>query len=253
MRSILLCLILSGALSLKGQVINVESKRIVIDTIGWAGSLGLDFNLTKNATTVFAIGHDAHIQYKHFKHLILFINDINFVRANGGDFVNDGTQHLRYNYRFHPRIAWEAFGQTQYNQISKIKLRALAGTGPRFKLTKNENYKVYLGSLYMFEFENISEEVVNSKDHRWSSYLSFSLYPKNNISISSTSYIQPKLTNFRDFRISSSSQLSLGIIGSLSLSIGFDIIYDALPPSQVPKLQYILKNGLKYVIKKRKE
>ena len=137
-----------------------------------------------------------HLQYKMERHLILFKNDVAFQKIEGDKFENSLISHVRYNYRFHKRIAWEIFLQGQYNKISLIDFRGLIGTGPRFKLSKSENYKFYLGTLIMYEYEDIDDSFTPiQRDLRGSCYLSFSLYPIENLSFTSTTYYQPKLFN----------------------------------------------------------
>jgi len=231
----------------QSQIINTESLRMVTDTSGWSGSIGLNVGFAKNVKELFKIKNKIHVQYKNPKHLILFMNNIGFDRADGADFVNKGAQHLRYNYRFHPKISWETFVQNQYNAISKIDYRRLAGTGFRYKLSKWEKYKAYIGSLAMYEHEKTTEvPVVTHKDWRNSSYLSFSFYFTKNISLVSTTYYQPLFEDFKDYRISHQSALALKILKNLSFKTAFNFTYDAFPVIGIPNKEYELTNGLVY-------
>ncbi|WP_456438760.1 DUF481 domain-containing protein, partial [Psychroserpens sp.] len=154
------------------QVINVETLRKPTDTTKWTGSVSLDVSLIKNTSDIFRIANKAHIQYKDSSNLWLFINDINLQKIEGNSLVNRGTQHLRYNRKISPKVKWEAFAQTQYDAVSNIELRALLGTGPRFKLSKNDKYKFYLGTLVMFEYEKATDVISDrfQKDIRGSMY-----------------------------------------------------------------------------------
>ena len=213
----LLWLVFLSSFTTHSQIINTESLRMVTDTSGWSGSIGLNVGFAKNVKELFKIKNDIHVQYKTPKHLVLFMNKIGFERADGDDFVNKGVQHLRYNYRFHRQLSWEAFAQNQYNAISKIDYRRLAGTGFRYKLSKSEKYKAYLGSLAMYEYEKTTEIPVEfHKDWRNSTYLSFSFYFTKNISLISTTYYQPLFEDFKDYRVSHQSALALKILKNLS-------------------------------------
>ena len=143
----------------KSQILNAESLRKVTDTSGFSGSVSLDFSLKRDVNEYFSFSNNIHLQYKMNKHLVLLKNDIELKNIEGNKFENAGITHLRYNYRFHPRIAWEVFAQVQYNKVSKIDFRGLVGTGPRFKLTTSENYKFYLGTHIMYEYEELSDGV----------------------------------------------------------------------------------------------
>ncbi len=237
-------LLLLGTVT-NAQVVNIESKRIKTDTIGTSGSLGTNFNMNKfGEKPVYTLGVRGHIQYKALRHIILLLGNSSFVRAAGDDFVNNGMLHLRYNYKIHPRISLEYYNQVQYNPVTKMQLRVLTGVGPRFKLSKSEKFRAYLGTSYMYEFEKIQEQLNPNKQHRSSSYLSFSLFPKN-VSIVNTTYFQVKLDEWSDHRIVSQNSLAISITSAIAFTVGFDLIYDTEPNEDVPEIQYELRNGIK--------
>ena len=188
-----------------------------------------------------------HIQYKMKKHLVLFKNDVSFQKIEGENFDNSLVSHLRYNYRFHDRIAWEVFTQGQYNKVNLINFRGLLGTGPRIKLTNSENYKFYLGTLAMFEYEEVDDGVTPlQRNLRGSSYLSFSLYPTERISMVSTTYYQPLFKQFIDYRISSESSLLVEMFTNFALKTTYRFIYDAVPAVGIPNSQYEFTTGITY-------
>lgn len=228
------------------QVINVETLRRKIDSAKWTGSVSLDVNLVKNKNNIIKIATKADIQYNNKKELWLFINDLKFEKAAGESFVNKGTQHLRYNHRVTETIKMEGFLQAQYDAISEIDFRGLIGAGPRFKLTSNNDYRFYLGVLIMYEYEKDSDIEADRihKDMRGSTYLSFSLYPIESLGIISTSYYQPRLDLFKDYRLSSTTSILFRIWNNLAFKISFVYNFDAYPVVTIPKSQYELTNGL---------
>ena len=227
------------------QVVNIESKRIKTDTTGLSGSLGANFNLNKfKETPVYTFGIRGHLQYKALRHLILLLGNSSFVRAGESDFVNNGMLHLRYNYKLHPRISLEYYNQVQYNPVTKMQLRVLAGTGPRFKLTNSEEYRVYIGTSYMYEYEQVQDQNFDNRQHRSSSYLTFSLFPRN-LSIINTTYFQIRFDQPSDHRIVSQNSLAIDITSAIAFTVAFDMIYDTEPNEEVPEVQYELRNGIK--------
>ncbi len=241
----LFLLLISNELS--AQIINTESLRKVTDTSGWSGSISLNIDLKKNTAKIFKINNKIHIQYKNKKNLVLLMNDINYERFDGKSIISNSIQHFRYNYKLTKRTALEAFTQSQFNSISKVDFRWLLGTGLRFKLSQSENYKFYLGSLIMYEYDKSTEEVpVINKDVRSSTYFSFSLYPTENISIVSTTYYQPKIDAFKDYRISSESSIAFSLYKNLGFKSTFNYFFDEFPVNGIPKTQYAFTNGLIY-------
>lgn len=228
------------------QILNAESLRKVTDTSGWSGSTSLHFALKRSANDFFTIANDIHLQYKMNKNLVLFKNHISFQKIEGDNFTNFGISHLRYNYKYTSRIAMEVFAQGQYNKVSKIDFRGLLGAGPRFKLSTSEKYKFYLGTLVMYEQEELSDGSDIERNVRGSSYLSFSLYPTDRVTLVSTTYYQPILIEFSDYRISSQSSLLIDIFKDLALKTSYTFTYNATPAIDVPNSQYRLTSGLTY-------
>lgn len=246
MRSLIIFLLIISSFSVSSQILNVESLRKVTDTSGWSGAASVNFALRRSTNDFFTIYSDVHVQYKMNKHLILFKNSVYFQKIEDENFTNSGVSHVRYNYRFHKRMAWEFFVQGQYNKVSLIDFRGLIGTGPRFKLSTSENYKFYLGTLVIYEQEELSDGSDIQRNLRGSTYLSFSLYPTDRLTIVSTTYYQPRFSDLGDFRLSSQSSLAIDLIKNLSLSINYNFIYDETPALGIPNSQYSFTTGLAY-------
>ncbi|MCD6066770.1 MAG: hypothetical protein K0S33_1596 [Bacteroidetes bacterium] len=236
-------LCIQGALA---QVINIESKRFLNDTNGWVGKIDFNFLLTRNTQQIVQVGNNVHVQYQHNRHRFLVLNDVNFIKAGTTDFVNAGYQHFRYNYKIATPLTWEAFTQVQYNKILRLDLRFLSGTGPRFKLVKNKNLRLYLATLYMFEYEEIIDQLKPTYTHRSSSYLTFSISLNKNADITSTTFYQPNFADFNDYRIANDSALEIYIGKRLNFKTGFNLLYDTRQPLGIPNLVYSLKNGLSF-------
>ncbi|MEN8124383.1 MAG: DUF481 domain-containing protein [Bacteroidota bacterium] len=229
------------------QVLNIEHLRIVNDSTGFAGSIGINLQLIKNTKDIFIFGNTIYAQYRKKEHLIFLINNISYKKINDEDIINKGTMHLRYNYKLNDIVTLEALGQLQYNTISKIEMRQLIGGGTRFKITEKEKYKIYLGTILMHEYEKINNEPnIFNNDFRFSGYLSVRLYPTQNIIFTSTTFYQPRLDNFNDYRIYNQNSFSIKVFKKLSLQLTYIISYDTFPAEAIPKTQYELLNGLVY-------
>ncbi|WP_310992736.1 DUF481 domain-containing protein [Aequorivita marina] len=247
MKHIALVVSLLVSFSTLAQVINAESLRKVTDTSGFSGSAGLELSLKRDVNDKFSIKNTISLQYKMRRHLVLLKNDIEFQKIENNNFENKGVQHLRYNYKLYPQLVWEVFGQAQYNKISKIRFRGLVGMGPRFKLTKLENYKLYLGTLIMYEHQELSDGVTPvERIFRGSAYFSFSLFPTETLSISSTTYYQPRLNKFSDFRIASETSLMLTLYRNFSFKTTYTFTFDDSPAINIPNSQYELTSGIVY-------
>ncbi len=246
MKSFVFFTLLFISMLASAQILNVESLRKVTDTSGWSGSATLDVTFARNQNDFFIVSNDIHVQYKTKKSLVLFKNQLNFIKIGNDDFSNSGIQHFRYNYKIKPRFVWEAFFQSQYNKIAEIDFRGLAGTGFRFKLSTSEKYKFYLGSLIMYEHEELLDGTAINRDVRSSSYFSFSIYPNDHISIVSTTYYQPLLKQFGDYRIAMESSLIFKIHKNFLFKVTHTFAYDTYPALGIQNSHYRLKTGLAY-------
>lgn len=247
MRYFVLLLVLCFSLSANAQILNAESLRRVTDTSGFSGTASLRFSLKRNTRQFFTIASNVHLQYKMDPHLILFKTDVAFDQIEGQQLENSLITHIRYNYELNERIKWEVFLQGQNNKITLISFRGLIGTGPRFKLSTSEKYKFYLGTLVMYEYEKIDDGITPiQRDYRGSTYFSFSLYPIETLSFSSTTYYQPQISELNDYRISNQSTMLISVFKKISFLVNYTFTFDTFPAVGVPRSQYEFTTGLAY-------
>ena len=134
-RLFILCLFGFIPQLLSAQIVNVEDKRSQIkDSIQWVELLELGLNLTHNKQDVFSLKGKAQIEFTYFEKLFISITNFNIVKAGDQNFINEGFQHLRYNSKINDWLTFELFGQVQYNERANIAIRALGGTGFRYRL-----------------------------------------------------------------------------------------------------------------------
>ena len=233
---------------LNAQVINVEGLRKSSDSTRFLGKVSLDIELSKNVNTAFNISNNVVLQYSIDKSTFLFLNELEIKEVNDQKFTNKSVQHLRYNYRFHKKVAFESFAQFQKDKVSFINYRTLAGLGTRFKVHQSEKNNFFIGILFMYEYENsvgVTTDIIEQTT-RGDFYLSFDFRPKKSIIISSTTYYQPKISAFDDYRISSETSLSVSVFKNLDFTTTFSYQFDVLPVIGIPKEQYKLVNGITY-------
>ncbi len=246
-KKVFLLFVLFIGTNVYAQFVNPESVRSKKDSTGFSGTICLDISFIKNTSTIFSLGNSVYVEYNNNKHLVFFINSLNIKKVNDESIINKGTQHLRYNYKLSGKIALEAFIQSHYNKISKIDKRRLIGAGTRFTIFDKDRFEAYLGTLLMYEYEEIKEEqVIYNRDFRFSGYTSIRWFPIKNTTITSTTFYQPKLSEFSDYRIYSNNSILFKVIKGLSIGITYIATFDTYPAVDIPKYQYKLLNGLIY-------
>ena len=238
MRILIILFFLPGILF--SQVENVEGMR-QSDEKGWSGTTEFSFDYNDSEQIDWEFNNTTYLQWDNDSWSLLLLNEINYDRAGGVDFENDGFQHLRVSKHLYPRYTSETFVQNQFDPVRKIKNRKLFGTGVRMKLSE----KNFIGVSTFYELETLNNNVVN-KDIRLSTYLQLYFDISERIQFLTTTYIQPNIEQFADFKLSTESQLNLEITKNLSFTNTIEAIYDTYPASGVKEFSYRLQNGIKF-------
>ena len=238
-------LILFISINAIGQIVNIEDKRSTFtDSIGWHETGDLSGQWKKNKQEIFNIKAGFQVEFQYKKRILMSISRVNFARVGDDNFINEGFQHLRYTRLINKRLGFEAFGQAQYNEQLSLKLRILFGSGMRFNICQ-EKSKCNLGLSLMYEYDEETDDITN-RDFRLNSYFSAAIPFSDKVKLYSTSYYQPLINNFNDFRLSSQSKLVMTITKKLSATITFSILYDSRAPENSPELSEDLYGGIRY-------
>lgn len=247
MRLLLVSIFLIFSFASSAQlIVNVENSRIQSDTTGWKGNIGTSFSFTKNVQQILNINAALHLQYKTEKDLYLLLANYNLLKSNNQEFSNNMFYHLRYNRKLGKVVWWEVFTQLQQNNITNIDLRALFGTGLRFKLIKSKTFKSYAAALVMYEHERDKKPTVTYDDIRGDAYLTFTYKPNPVFDITATTFYQPLFKMLKDFRILNQIAFSIKATKHLSVSTNWDYSYDAFPAVGTPDINYMISNGINY-------
>ncbi len=239
----LLCLLLCH-FPARAQIVDMEVERFHRDSTVWSGSLTGNISLSNYGTEVFYINAGAHVQYQNTKDLYLLLGNYGFLKGNGQSFIDNGFLHFRYNHKLGKVVRWEAFSQLQQNTIINIQSRFLLGTGPRFKILGKKNWRLYAAALLMYERDKETNNPHVLNEFRNSSYVSFTFIPAEKTEITSTTYYQPLLNNFRDYHLYNVLNVNIATGKKLSVNIKWTYQYDAVPAGNAPKYNYDFSTGL---------
>lgn len=244
---LLLAICLLGHQFASAQLVNIEKARMQSDTTGWMGTAGASVSLVKNVNKVVVADANAHLQYKSKRSLYLILGNYGFLKGAGNTLIDNSFIHLRYNYKVTKVLRWEAFTQLQRNTITYISSRFLLGTGPRFKVVSNKVLRVYAASLMMYEYEKETiQPKASHRDVRSSSYVSFSLTPNEYLELVSTTFFQPRINDWNDFRILNQTSLKAKAAKHLSIAINWNYLNDSKPVAGIPSVNYTFSTGVEY-------
>lgn len=233
-----LALVASGTCA---QVVNIEGRRFLNDSIPWTGVADFRSNLTENTQRSFSFGLSGALQHVRGRHRFFFVNDLAVSRVGNNAFLNTGFQHVRYNRAVSARWTAEAFAQTQYNKPLKLDLRGTLGAGPRFRVVNEEAFRMHVGTSVMFEYERIT----NGMDFgqlRSSTYLAGTLRFSSMVSLISVVYYQPRLFLVEDHRVMVESGLLLTLAKYYTFESRINLLKDSDQPPGIPMLTYSWTN-----------
>ncbi len=229
------------------QVINIENARMQTDTTGWKGELNGNFSLVNNGIKLWQAGADAHVQYKTEKDLWLALAHYGLQKGANIKFSDQALVHLRYNRKLNEFWRWELFTQLQNNVVNQIRSRFLAGAGPRLKLSGTKKFRLYIAAAVMYEYEQESGSAKTThRDARGSNYISFTLVPAAHMELNATTYYQPLLNQFSDYRVLTQARLKLKAGKNFSVQMRWNYLRDSAPAGSAPKEVYTFSTGLGY-------
>jgi hypothetical protein len=226
------------------QVVNIENKRIYDDTAGWSGSLDGGFSATQNNKLFYSGNFRPKVQYKTRKHYYLLLSDLVYTAGGKDVYANSGMSHFRYAYRlFNSPWKWESYAQVQYNQLLNQKVRALAGTGIRWKFIDTNGIRFFAGTSTFYEYEELQTDNVINRGFRWSNYLSWFIDMKKGWAFTAVTYFQPLWSDLNDFRIAGQYTLSFHVLKRLDIRMEYNCFYDTRPPVNVRRMVFSSSAG----------
>lgn len=228
-----------------GQV-NTEKLRRGLDEDGFAGGIEATYSITKGNSDLVEFGLAPGFVWRAGKHQTFMINELETASSDGGDLINKGFTHLRYNHELHSHWVYELFLQAQFDKSQDLTARYLAGSGMRLRLVRRELTQLAVGTTAMFEYEEIdSGEIIRIV--RSSNYISFRAENPDRTTLSSTVYIQPKLSDANDIRILAEAALEINISKNLAFTNTLTYRYDSEPPEGIKEYDLKIKGGLKII------
>lgn len=249
---LLIILALCYYTSAYSQLVNIESQRIQTDSIRFVINGDLSYSSQKNNNekfSVFGASFTTQFKTKSLKDIFLFLASADYSKVNDYDLSNSLLIHYRYNRKLSNFVRLEAFLQYQNNKLIGIDYRELMGIGPRIKITRKTNLKLYYGLLYMYENEKTITEnsiICYSTSNRMSTYLSGSIKIAKAIGeFNTVTYYQPCINDFNKYRLNNQSSLLFNLTPHVKFTNTLTILYDEYPPIGISKSNMSFTNGIK--------
>lgn len=163
---------------------------------------------------------------------------------------NKAFIHGRHIQQLTPKYAWEGFAQLSSDEFTRLNLRMLLGAGARISLWPgSSSLQGFFGVGGFYEREKLdvaadSSEDENTEAWRGNAYFVIKAEINEHVSVVSTTYYQPNLGRFGDFRAIEDASLVSKLTEKLAAKISLDVSHDSEPPSGVKHTDTTLKVGV---------
>lgn len=250
-------IVLIGAVLLGALLISAPASAIVnvLPTgegeDGFSGKLSTSVTWRTGNTELLQLAGSANAAYHSDKHGVLFKAKLTYGSKSSDIYIARSFEHLRYRYALLDWLTTETLFQHQYDMFKKLKFRALVGAGMAANWQPLEDLSLVFGSTYLLEREVEGDDVditlssFSDFDHRWSNYLQVGWNITESIGLKSTTFLQPKFTDFGDLRIHSENGLTVKANDVFGITIAFTATYDSQPYSDVDTVVESLDTNLK--------
>ena len=156
----------------------------------------------------------------------------------GKRYANSGVLHLRYTWKASSLMHPEVFVQGDYDRSRRLDGRSLAGAGGRWNLLQGERRLLAVGSAVMWERERLDLLPGDWHDDRTSlmrlsAYVNLYAATVRGVSLSTTAYYQPAMTEPADARLLGTIELTTPLLGPLRQTTVVDFRIDRDPPNGV--------------------
>ena len=163
---------------------------------------------------------------------------------------NKAFIHGRHIHQLTPKYAWEGFAQLSSDEFTRLNLRLVLGAGARISVWQDsKSLQGFLGLGGFYEREKLdvdaaSDEDENTEALRGNAYFVIKAEFNEHVSLVSTTYYQPNLGRFGDFRAIEDASLVSKLTDTLAAKISLNVSHDSEPPSDVKHTDTTLRVGL---------
>jgi Protein of unknown function, DUF481 len=219
----------------RAQVNTEPLRKKLREKGGWVFNAQMNFTARTGNTEGIDFGGSGGVGFRSERQTAFVFGNGEYTNYNGTISVENAFVHARYDYRVLSFFWDEAFLQAQTDFFQRIKLRNLAGVGPRFGLYQSKAFDVFAGTSYMFERDVVYvlpgvPEVSEYTLGRWNNYVSVDYLPDKRVELATTAYIQPAFADFGNYRFLSETTGIFKVTKVLAAQVTLDYHYDSRPP-----------------------
>ena len=232
-------------------IVSMEKLHFKQHQSGTSGAIKLSTNLTGGNSETERYTVDVQTQWHRPEFINLLLLGYDYGISSGVRNINKRFIHLRHIHRINDDLAWEAFGQLEQNEFTRLSYRRLFGTGARFEIAPSDRNQAYLGAGAMQVEESIHTQTGYTDDGifntiRANFYLLWRLQASKNYSLGSALYYQPNISQLDDFRVLFDASIKSVLTSNTSLTISYELEQASQPPQGIKPVDTTFKAGITY-------
>jgi len=233
-------------------IVNMEDVHLKSNKQGITGNTSLTFSGAKGNSDYFSLDWKSRLQVKDTTYTRYAQLQYSYGESFSKENHNSAFVHLRNIQHISALTSWELFAQAEQNRFSRLKLRALLGSGVRWDLSAGDSQRqLYFGTGAFYTYESIdfkeqTDDAGKERNFRGNFYLLMQQALTDNTYIQSTTYFQPAIDNLKDYRLLEVFGLKIDLNKALSISMDLELSHDNRPPQLVEKSDISYKSGIVY-------
>lgn len=227
-------------------IVNVLKPKLDDEKSGLTLQLGESLSAIGGNVDKYAFSAKLSAALKQDKHQLLLLASTRYGKALGVLNTQNAFAHLRYRWEFVPHTKLLALVQGNHDRFRLLNWRLLAGLGLEQGLYHSSWGRLDLGLVVMPEYEVLSPGAIDTQGLTWrgSAFFSQTYLLSRGLSLTNTTFWQPALKQFDDFRLLNDFSLRIPISHYFSVFTAVNILYDSRPPEGIEPLDWALSQGL---------
>lgn len=248
---LLTSLLAAGTVPVRSQV-NTEKLRRSDSTTGVFFTTSLSLGIVRGNSEYVSVSGGARLDWNRRGNDNFIVADYQFKESQKGKIANKGFVHLRSIWELSALLSLEGFTQAQFNEFISLKNRDLIGAGARLHLLEatteedHDSFSLFCGIGAMFEHEQYDTRPEDTRFNRIRStnYLTLNWLPKDGVSWSLVTYVQPLIAEPEDYRVTAESSLEFALTEHFGFHVNASWRYHSRPVLAIKRYDLEIRNGI---------
>ncbi len=244
--AVLACLLLFSIFSQSAQ------SSVILNTLegtettepGWSGRLDGLLSGSGGNTESFLVETGGRVQWQGARNRFRLQVTGGYQESDNIETARNVVVHLRHNRELSGPWSTVSFLQVQHNPFQRLDSRWLAGVGPRYDITRDDNGVLALGAIPMLEVERRKGEEGHVSRGRLSVFLHVARRLSSNTKLEAVAFWQPLFSDVSASRTVGNLTLTVEVSGEVDLKVGVAIEDNARPPVGVERTDWSTFMGL---------